>query len=159
MVEKRVAVDEATRAADLATPHLDVVAGTKFGRNAELPQTGSRRAADSSGNFCQIGRAEPATIHDEFPADLPFVEVESSAPGDPTPDFDVGLSAKIEADLMRENLMQPDQRRRSEAQKTDRVRDLLRVARLNKGLIESNVCPRAADSSVDNAIEAVHCIG
>ena len=87
---------------------------------------------------------QSGAIEDEFPADLPLVEIEAAAAGDPPHGLDAVRLAVIELDLVAEELMDADQRGGTKAQEPDRIGNLSFAARFDQRLIEGDVGASAA---------------
>jgi hypothetical protein len=151
LIENQITVEEAASAADLAAIDFDIVARPVVRRHAEFLQPKSSRLADAPGHLGEVHDSQGRAIEDKFPADLPIVEIEAAAAGNPTHRFDAVRVAVIELELMTEILMDADEGRRTKAQKPDRVGNLPLPACLDQRLIESDIGASAAQSRGDDA--------
>ena len=88
LIEDEVAVEEAAGAADLAAVDLDIVARPVARRHAELLQAERGGLADAPRHFGEIRQPERGAVEDQLPADLPLVEIEAAAAGDPAHGLD-----------------------------------------------------------------------
>ena len=147
----RCAVGEAAGAADLAALDFDIVARPVAGRHAELLQAQRCGLADAPGHFGKVGQPERRPIEHQFPADLPLVEIEAAAAGDPAHGLDAVRPAVIELDLLTEILMDADQCRGAKAQEADGVGNPVFAARVDQRLIEGDVRAPAAQAGGDHA--------